>query len=70
MFSGTSNVLSVDGVRGQIATLGGGLEDQDLGVWGCEWGAVEIKSTFQLGLSGEAWIDPGWPEKVEGQGCL
>ena len=45
VFVGTSDVPAVDGVRGSSATLGGSLEDQYLGAWGCDWGAVEIKGT-------------------------
>ena len=69
-FAGTSDVTAVDVVRGPSATLGRGFEDQDLGAWGCEWGAVEIKGTVQLGLCREAWVDPGCPEKVKGQGFV
>ena len=68
VFAGISNVPAVDGMRGPSATLSGGLEDQDLGAWVCEWGAVEIKGTVQLVLRGEAWVDTGCLEKVEGQG--
>ena len=58
MCAGTSNATAVNGVKGLSPTFGGGLKDQDLGAWGCEWGAVKIKITVQLGLNGEAWIDP------------
>ena len=34
VFVGTSDVPAVDGMRGPNATLGGGLEDQDLSDWG------------------------------------
>ena len=57
VFAGTSNVPAIDGVRGPSVTLGRGFEDQDFGAWGCNWGAVEIKVTVQLGLHGEAWVD-------------
>ena len=50
VFAGTYNVSAVDGLRFLSVTLGGGFKDQDLGTWGCEWGAVEIKGTVQLGL--------------------
>ena len=70
VFVGTLDVPAVDGVRGPSATLLGGIEDQYLGVWRCEWYAVEIKGTVQLVLRGEAWIDSVWLKKVEVQGCL
>ena len=40
VFAGKSDVPAADGVRGSSATLVGGLKYQDLGTWGCEWGAV------------------------------
>ena len=55
-FAVTSDLPAADGVRGPSATLGGSLEYQYLGAWGCEWGAVEIKGTVQLGLRGEGWV--------------
>ena len=54
VFAVTYNVPAVNDVRGPSEMLGGGLKYQELGSWGCEWGAVEIKGTVQLGLSGEA----------------
>ena len=64
VFAGTSDVPAVDGMRCPSETSGGALKYQDLFVWGCKLNAVEIKVTVQLGHSGEAWIDPGCPEKV------
>ena len=70
VFAGTYSVPAVDGMRGPSVTLGGVLEYQYRGAWGCEWGAVEIKGTINLGLSGEVLIYLGWLDKVELQGCL
>ena len=51
VLEGTSNVPAVYGVRFPSATLGGGFEDQDLGAWGCQWGASGVRSKSKAPFS-------------------
>ena len=42
------------------------LVDENSGSWWREWRAVEVEGAVDLGVGGEAWVDAGAAEQVEG----
>ena len=64
---GGSKVPSIYTVGGPGAAVVGCLVYYDLRAWWCEWCAVEIKSTVQLGFCRHSWVETGRAEEVECQ---
>ena len=43
---------------------------QHSGAWRCQWGAVEVKGSKQLCMSGELGVDARHAQQVQGECCL
>ena len=70
MTRGLSKITAIDGIGCPGFADRGLFVDEYSGSRRRDWSAVKVKGSVDLGVSGEAWVDAGAAEEVDGDQCL